>query len=67
MQMPLTATRLRKRPRRNLITLLCGVLPILSGLGILYMQAERTLEQQSRQTSEELIGQIEGSLPWCWS
>ncbi|SEO52693.1 EAL domain-containing protein [Pseudomonas sp. NFACC39-1] len=57
--MPLTASRLRKRPRRNLITLLCGVLPILSGLGILYLQAERTLEQQSQQTSEELVGQIE--------
>lgn len=57
--MPLTATRSRKRPRRYLISLLCGLLPILSGLGILYMQAERSLEQHTRQTAEASVKQIE--------
>lgn len=57
--MPLTATRLHNRPRRYLITLFCGLLPILSGLVILYMQAERTLEQHTRQTAEESVRQIE--------
>ncbi|WHS58064.1 EAL domain-containing protein [Pseudomonas sp. G2-4] len=57
--MPLTATRSRTRPRRYLITLLCALLPMLSGLGILYLQATRTLEQQTRQTAEELVRQVE--------
>ncbi|WP_335945721.1 EAL domain-containing protein [Pseudomonas sp. G166] len=60
--MPLTATRSRTRPRRYLITLFCGLLPILSGLGILYMQAERTLEQHTRQTAVELVRQVESML-----
>ena len=46
--MPLTATRSHTRPRRYLITLLCALVPILSGLAILYMQAERTLAQHTR-------------------
>lgn len=57
--MPLTATRAHTRPRRYLVTLLCGLVPMLSGLAILYMQAERTLAQQTRQTAEELVRQIE--------
>jgi sensor c-di-GMP phosphodiesterase-like protein len=57
--MPLSATQLRKRPRRYLITLLCGVLPVLSGVGMLYIQAERTLQQQARQTAGELVRQVE--------
>nr|BFE96196.1 hypothetical protein GCM10020185_67320 [Pseudomonas brassicacearum subsp. brassicacearum] len=59
MPMPLTATRSHTRPRRYLVTLLCGLVPMLSGLAILYMQAERTLAQQTRQTAEELVRQIE--------
>lgn len=57
--MPLTPTPSRKQPRRYLITVLCGLLPMLSGLSILYWQAERTLQQQTRQTAEESIRQIE--------
>lgn len=57
--MPLTATRSHTRPRRALVTLLCGLVPMLSGLAILYMQAERTLAQHTRQTAEELVRQIE--------
>ncbi|UZE20297.1 EAL domain-containing protein [Pseudomonas sp. B21-054] len=57
--MPLTATRSRTRPRRYLTTLLCALLPMLSGLAILYLQAERTLEQQTRQTAAELVRQVE--------
>ncbi|SCW79190.1 MULTISPECIES: EAL domain-containing protein [unclassified Pseudomonas] len=57
--MPLTATRSHTRPRRYLVTLLCGLVPILSGLVILYMQAERTLAQHTRQTAEESVRQIE--------
>lgn len=60
--MPLTATRARSRPRRTLITVLCGLLPMLSGLGMLYVQAERTLEQQTSQAAAELLRQIERML-----
>jgi len=60
--MPLTATRSHTRPRRYLVTLLCGLVPILSGLAILYMQAERTLAQQTRQTAGELVRQVESML-----
>jgi c-di-GMP phosphodiesterase len=59
MPMPLTATRSRTRLRRYVITLLCALLPVLSGLGILHLQAERTLEQQTRQTAGELLRQVE--------
>jgi sensor c-di-GMP phosphodiesterase-like protein len=57
--MPLTARPRRKRSARIVVTLLSGLLPVLLGSVILYVQAERTLEQGSQQTAEEALRQFE--------
>lgn len=56
--MPLNA-KTRKRSMRMAVTLVSGVLPILLGVVILYLQAERALEQSARQTAEEALRQFE--------
>ncbi|WKV86372.1 EAL domain-containing protein [Pseudomonas sp. B24_DOA] len=57
--MPLTARSRRKRSTRIVVTLLSGLLPIVLGSAILYMQAERTLEQSAAQTAEQALRQFE--------
>lgn len=57
--MPLTVKGPRKRLHRYLITSLCGLLPVLLGIVILHMQAERTLEQSTAQTAEEAVRQFD--------
>ncbi len=57
--MPLTLKARRKPAIRIAITLLSGLLPMLLGLTILYMQAERGLEHSTRQTAEEAIRQFD--------
>lgn len=57
--MPLTARPRRKRGTRIAITLLCGLLPVLLGSVILYLQAERTLQQSSQQTAHQALRQFE--------
>jgi sensor c-di-GMP phosphodiesterase-like protein len=44
---------------RIVVTLICGLLPILLGTAILYMQAERSLLQSSRHTADEALRQFE--------
>ncbi|WP_339446741.1 EAL domain-containing protein [Pseudomonas sp. EA_5y_Pfl2_R50] len=57
--MPLTVRPRRKRCLRIFVTLLSGLLPVVLGSVILYMQAERTLQQSARQTAEEALRQFE--------
>jgi len=57
--MPLTVKPRRKRSVRICVSLLCGVLPVLLGGGILYLQAERTLQQSTQNTAEEALRQFE--------
>ncbi|WP_339466549.1 MULTISPECIES: cyclic diguanylate phosphodiesterase [unclassified Pseudomonas] len=57
--MPLTVRSRRKRSTRIAVTLLCGLLPMLLGSVILYLQAERTLQQSSQQTAVEALRQFE--------
>lgn len=57
--MPLTVRPRRKRSTRIIVTLLSGLLPIVLGSVILYMQAERTLQQSSQHTAEEALRQFE--------
>jgi EAL domain-containing protein (putative c-di-GMP-specific phosphodiesterase class I) len=57
--MPLTAKTRRTRGTRTLVTLLCGLPPVLLGFAILYGQAGRTLEQSARLTAEDAIGQFD--------
>lgn len=57
--MPLTARSRRKRSTRIVVTLLSGLLPIVLGSVILYMQAERTLEQSAAETAEQALRQFE--------
>ncbi|MGH8388725.1 MAG: EAL domain-containing protein [Pseudomonas sp.] len=56
--MPLKIKR-RKRSIRIAVPLLSGLLPVLLGFAILYMQAERTLKQSTQDTAEEAIRQFE--------
>ncbi|MGJ7514512.1 EAL domain-containing protein [Pseudomonas baetica] len=56
--MPLRVKR-RKRSIRIAVTLASGLLPVLLGGAILYMQAERTLQQSTQKTAEEAIRQFE--------
>jgi len=56
--MPLRA-KPRKHGLRTSVTLASALLPIVLGAGILYIQAERTLEQSTRQTAEEALRQFE--------
>ncbi|VVM45748.1 putative cyclic di-GMP phosphodiesterase PdeG [Pseudomonas fluorescens] len=57
--MPLTAKTRRQRGTRIVVTALSGLLPILLGFAILYVQAQRTLEQSTRLTAEEAVRQFE--------
>lgn len=57
--MPLTVQGPRKPSTRLIITLLSGVLPVLLGVGILYLQAERTLKQSTAQTAQEAVRQFD--------
>jgi sensor c-di-GMP phosphodiesterase-like protein len=56
--MPLKA-KTRTRSVRAAVALLSGLLPVLLGFVILYMQADRALQQRARQTAEEAIRQFE--------
>ncbi|MGY2339281.1 EAL domain-containing protein [Pseudomonas sp. SDO5532_S415] len=56
--MPLNA-KTRKRSTRIAVTLASGLLPLVLGAVILYMQAERTLKQSAELTAEEAIRQFE--------
>ncbi|PRA44882.1 MULTISPECIES: EAL domain-containing protein [Pseudomonas] len=57
--MPLTHKRRRKPAIRNALTLLAALVPVVLGLLILYVQAERRLAQSAHQTAEEAVGQFE--------
>jgi len=56
--MPLTA-KTRSRRTRIAVTLISGLLPVLLGTAILYVQAGRALKQDSEQTAEEAIRQFD--------
>ena len=56
--MPLRA-KTRTRRIRMAVTLLSGLLPVLLGTAILYIQAGRALEQSAQQTAEEAIRQFD--------
>ncbi|WP_322617095.1 EAL domain-containing protein [Pseudomonas sp. BIC9C] len=56
--MPLKA-KTRSRGTRIAVTLISGLLPVLLGTAILYMQAGRALKQDSEQTAEEAIRQFD--------
>lgn len=57
--MPLTRRPRRKRRTRIVVTVLSGLLPIVLGSGILYMQAERTLQQSAEETAEQALRQFD--------
>ena len=57
--MPLTVKPRRKRSARIAVTLISGLLPIVLGSFILYLQAGRTLQQGSQQTAQEALQQFE--------
>ncbi|MET0778147.1 MAG: EAL domain-containing protein [Pseudomonas mandelii] len=57
--MPLNAKTRHKRGKRMAVTVLSGLLPVLLGSVILYMQAERALKQSTGLTAEEAIRQFE--------
>ncbi|MHC8339147.1 EAL domain-containing protein [Pseudomonas sp. HLT2-19-2] len=57
--MPLNVKSRRKRSIRMAVTLLSGLLPVLLGFAILYMQAERALKHSTEQSAEEAIRQFE--------
>ncbi|MFL1527787.1 EAL domain-containing protein [Pseudomonas sp. O230] len=57
--MPLTVKTRRQRAKRIVVTVLSGLLPMLLGFAILYMQAERALKHSTEQTAEEAVRQFE--------
>ncbi|MEX5685703.1 MULTISPECIES: EAL domain-containing protein [Pseudomonas] len=57
--MPLNVKNRRKRGIRIAVTVLSGLLPVSLGFAILYMQAERTLQQSTRLTAEQAVNQFE--------
>ncbi|MCF4996360.1 EAL domain-containing protein [Pseudomonas syringae] len=57
--MPLTVKPRRRRSARIALTLLSGLLPLVIGSVILYMQAERTLQQFAQRTADEALRQVE--------
>ena len=56
--MPLKAIT-RNRRRRITVTLISGLLPVLLGAAILYMQAGRALKHDTEQTAEEAVRQFD--------
>jgi sensor c-di-GMP phosphodiesterase-like protein len=57
--MPLTVRYRRTRRTRNVLTLLCGLLPVVLGVLILHLQAERALQQHAHETATEAVRQFE--------
>lgn len=57
--MPLTVKNRRKRRTRVAVTVLSGLLPVVLGFAILYLQAERTLQHNTQLTAEEALRQFE--------
>lgn len=57
--MPLTVKTRRQRGKRIVVSVLSGLLPMLLGFAILYMQAERALKHSTEQTAEEAVRQFE--------
>ena len=57
--MPLNVKNRRKRGIRIAVTVFSGLLPVSLGFAILYMQAERTLQQSTRLTAEQAVNQFE--------
>lgn len=56
--MPLKA-QTRSRRRRIAVTLISGLLPVVLGAAILYMQAGRALKQDTEQIAEEAVRQFD--------
>jgi len=56
--MPLKV-KTRTYSTRIAVTLVSGLLPMVLGVAILYMQAERALEQSAHETAEEALRQFE--------
>lgn len=54
-----TKSQSRKRSTKIAITIASGLLPVVLGCVILYMQAERALQRNVQQTAEEAIRQFE--------
>ncbi|CRN02063.1 Cyclic di-GMP phosphodiesterase YahA [Pseudomonas sp. 34 E 7] len=57
--MPFTSQGPRSRVARYCLSIVCGLLPVLLGVVILYWQAERTLEQSTAQTAREAVRQFD--------
>ncbi|MDI2590295.1 EAL domain-containing protein [Pseudomonas sp. N3-W] len=57
--MPLTVKYRRSRRMRIVVTVLCGVIPIVLGLVILCLQAERALHISTQRTAEEARRQFD--------
>ncbi|PWK45785.1 EAL domain-containing protein [Pseudomonas sp. OV226] len=57
--MPLSAKSRRPFGSHTFVTLLCGLLPVILGFAILYMQAERVLRQSTQSTADEALRQFE--------
>jgi sensor c-di-GMP phosphodiesterase-like protein len=57
--MPLNVKTRRKRGIRIAVTVLSGLLPVLLGFAILHMQAERTLQQSTRQSADHAVRQFD--------
>ncbi|WP_065897970.1 EAL domain-containing protein [Pseudomonas sp. 24 E 13] len=57
--MPFTSQGPRSRVARHCLSIVCGLLPVLLGVVILYWQAERTLEQNTAQTAREAVRQFD--------
>ncbi|EJM36189.1 hypothetical protein PMI26_05248, partial [Pseudomonas sp. GM33] len=56
--MPLKA-KTRSRSTKIAVTLISGLLPVLLGAAILYMQAGHVLKQDTEQTAEEAVRQFD--------
>ena len=57
--MPLTVKGRRSRSARLVITLLIGTVPIALGFAILYLQAQRSLEDSTARTAQEAVRQFD--------
>lgn len=57
--MPLSVKSRRNRSARIVVTVLSGLIPMALGVAILYMQAQRTLQQSNEHTAEEAVRQFE--------
>ncbi|RZI21634.1 MULTISPECIES: EAL domain-containing protein [Pseudomonas] len=57
--MPFTSQGPQSRVARYCLSIVCGLLPVLLGVVILYWQAERTLEQSTAQTAREAVRQFD--------